>query len=104
MAKIQIDAQSRARSSTSDVRRMRHEGLVPGIVYGGEEDNVNIKLDHNKILHNLDNETFHSSILLINIDGELHQLGAPVIADVAGAGNLAEATFYLGRQLEPLIG
>lgn len=70
MGKIVINAESRARSSTNAVRRMRREGLVPGIVYGAEEDNVNIKMDHNKILHNLENETFHSSILELNIDGE----------------------------------
>ena len=70
MGKIVINAESRVRSSTSDVRRMRREGLVPGIVYGAEEDNVNIKMDHNKILHNLENETFHSSILELKVDGE----------------------------------
>lgn len=70
MGKIVIKAESRARASTSEVRRMRREGLVPGIVYGAEEDNVNVKMDHNKILHNLENETFHSSILELNIDGE----------------------------------
>ena len=69
MAKILINAESRVRSSTSAVRRMRREGLVPGIVYGADEDNVNIKMDHNKILHNLENETFHSSILELKIDG-----------------------------------
>lgn len=70
MGKIVIKAESRARASTSEVRRMRREGLVPGIVYGAEEDNVNVKMDHNKILHNLENETFHSSILELDIDGE----------------------------------
>ncbi len=69
MANIVIDAESRVRSSTSAVRRMRHEGLVPGVVYGADEDNVNIKMDHNKILHSLENETFHSSILDLKIDG-----------------------------------
>ena len=70
MGKIVINAESRLRSSTSDVRRMRREGLVPGVVYGAEEDNVNIKMDHNKILHNLENSTFHSSILELSIEGE----------------------------------
>ena len=69
MSNIVIDAESRARSSTSAVRRMRREGLVPGIVYGGEDDNVNIKMDHNKILHSLEEEAFHSSILELKIDG-----------------------------------
>ncbi len=69
MSNIVIDAESRARSSTSAVRRMRREGLVPGIVYGGEDDNVNIKMDHNKIMHSLEEEAFHSSILELKIDG-----------------------------------
>ncbi len=69
MSNIVIDAESRVRSSTSAVRRMRREGLVPGIVYGGEDTNVNIKMDHNKILHSLEEEAFHSSILELKIDG-----------------------------------
>ncbi|MEE9446735.1 MAG: 50S ribosomal protein L25/general stress protein Ctc [Arenicellales bacterium] len=67
--KLVINADTRERSGTSSVRRMRHEGLVPGIVYGGEDANVNIKFDHNKILHSLDHEAFHSSILEMVIDG-----------------------------------
>ncbi len=69
MSNIVIDAESRVRSSTSAVRRMRREGLVPGIVYGGEDENVNIKMDHNKIMHSLEEEAFHSSILELKIDG-----------------------------------
>jgi large subunit ribosomal protein L25 len=74
MSNIVIDAESRVRSSTSAVRRMRREGLVPGIVYGGENENVNIKMDHNKILHSLEEEAFHSSILDLNIDGKAEKV------------------------------
>lgn len=74
MSNIVIDAESRVRSSTSAVRRMRREGLVPGIVYGGEDENVNIKMDHNKILHSLEEEAFHSSILELNIDGKAEKV------------------------------
>ena len=70
MSNIVIDAESRLRSSTSAVRRMRREGLVPGIVYGGEDENVNIKMDHNKILHSLEEEAFHSTILELKVDGK----------------------------------
>jgi len=70
MSNIVIDAESRVRSSTSAVRRLRREGLVPGIVYGGEDANANIKMDHNKILHSLEEEAFHSSILELKIDGK----------------------------------
>ena len=65
-----VEADSRERNGTSAVRRMRHEGLVPGVVYGADDDNANIKMDHNKILHALANETFHSSILELKIDGK----------------------------------
>ena len=70
MSNIVINAESRVRSSTSAVRRLRREGLVPGVVYGGEEDNLNIKMDHNKILHSLEEEAFHSSILELVVDGK----------------------------------
>ena len=70
MSNIVINAESRVRSSTSSVRRLRREGLVPGVVYGGEDDNLNIKMDHNKILHSLEEEAFHSSILELVVDGK----------------------------------
>ena len=70
MSNIVIDAESRVRSSTSAVRRLRREGLVPGVVYGGDEENVNIKMDHNKILHSLETEAFHSTILELKVDGK----------------------------------
>ena len=70
MSNIVIKAESRVRSSTSAVRRLRREGLVPGVVYGGEDDNLNIKMDHNKILHSLEEEAFHSSILELVVDGK----------------------------------
>jgi large subunit ribosomal protein L25 len=74
MSNIVINAESRVRSSTSAVRRMRREGLVPGVVYGADEDNVNIKMDHNKILHKLEEEAFHSSILELKVDGKSEQV------------------------------
>lgn len=64
-----VEADSRERNGTSAVRRMRHEGLVPGVVYGADEENANIKMDHNKIFHALENEAFHSSILELKING-----------------------------------
>lgn len=74
MSNIVIDAESRVRSSTSAVRRLRREGLVPGVVYGGEGENVNIKMDHNKILHSLEKEAFHSTILELKIDGKAEKV------------------------------
>jgi large subunit ribosomal protein L25 len=50
-------------------RRMRRAGKAPGIVYGGTAAPTPIELDHNALFHALRNETFHSSILMMKLDG-----------------------------------
>ena len=68
--RILVEVASRKESGTAEARRMRHAGMVPGVIYGAGEDNVNIEMDHNKILHSLNNESFHSTILDVAVDGE----------------------------------
>ncbi len=68
--KIEVIAQSRALQGSSASRRLRRDGKVPGIVYGGGKDPVVIELDHNNLFHALRNEAFHSSILDLAVDGK----------------------------------
>jgi large subunit ribosomal protein L25 len=51
-------------------RRLRNAGQTPGIIYGGSEAPVAIALDHNALFHALKKETFHSSILDMEIEGK----------------------------------
>jgi large subunit ribosomal protein L25 len=44
-------------------RRLRREGLVPGIVYGGHKDPEMISLPHNELVQHLESEAFYSSLL-----------------------------------------
>jgi large subunit ribosomal protein L25 len=69
MAKIEVNAMSRSLQGTGASRRLRRTGKVPGIVYGGEQPAQNIELDHNALFHQLKQETFHASILSMNLDG-----------------------------------
>lgn len=55
-------------------RRLRNSGQTPGIVYGGTEAPVTIALDHNALYHALKKEAFHSSILDLEIDGQVQQV------------------------------
>jgi large subunit ribosomal protein L25 len=55
-------------------RRLRNAGQTPGIIYGGSSAPVNISLDHNALYHSLKKETFHSSILDLEIDGKVQQV------------------------------
>ncbi len=51
-------------------RRLRHEGKVPAILYGGDVAPVSLTLIHDKVNNAADHEGFYSSILTLNVDGE----------------------------------
>ena len=67
---ITVKASRRTEQGTRASRRLRRAGRVPGIVYGGDKAPQPITLDHNEIYHQLNNEAFHASILMLEIDGE----------------------------------
>jgi large subunit ribosomal protein L25 len=67
--KFEIEARKREAQGTGASRRLRGAGKVPGIVYGGEKDPVNLVLDHKDLYHKLTNEKFHASILTLKVDG-----------------------------------
>jgi large subunit ribosomal protein L25 len=71
---IEIIARKRETQGTSAARRLRRRGLVPGIVYGGEQGAVNIELDHKNLVLNLRNERFHASILTLELGGTKEQV------------------------------
>lgn len=48
-------------------RRLRREGKVPAILYGGGRPPRNLAFDQNKVLQQLDYEAFYSSILTITV-------------------------------------
>jgi len=52
-------------------RRLRHAGVIPAIVYGGNAEPVAISLDHNATWLAQQNEWFYSSILDLNLDGQI---------------------------------
>ncbi|MCK5360085.1 MAG: 50S ribosomal protein L25/general stress protein Ctc, partial [Gammaproteobacteria bacterium] len=51
-------------------RRLRHAGKVPAILYGSGKDTAMLTLNHNSLYHNIEDESFHSSILTVEIDGK----------------------------------
>lgn len=65
-----VAAQTRTGSGTAASRRARKEGQVPCVVYGGGEPDQYILVDHNKIMHQLEVEAFHSSLVKIDLDGD----------------------------------
>ncbi len=71
---MKVIAFVRKEQGTGASRRLRNAGQTPGIVYGGSDAPVNISLDHNALYHALKKETFHSSILDLEIDGSVQKV------------------------------
>ncbi len=67
---FELDAEVRTDMGKGASRRLRHANKIPAVMYGGGEDAVSLTMDHNKIMHALENEAFYSHILTINIDGK----------------------------------
>ena len=64
----------RAKQGTGASRRLRISGRTPGIVYGGTAEPQKIELDHNALWHALKKETFHSSVLEMELAGGSSQV------------------------------
>ncbi|BBB31169.1 50S ribosomal protein L25/general stress protein Ctc [Neptunomonas japonica] len=69
MSNFVVEAVSREDQGKGASRRLRHEGLVPGVVYGSETP-VSISMINKDLIKQLSDETFFSSILTLKIDGK----------------------------------
>jgi len=67
---MKLVAFERSKHGTGASRRLRITGRTPGIVYGGVDATPQmIELDHNALWHALKKESFHSSILDLDVAG-----------------------------------
>jgi large subunit ribosomal protein L25 len=68
---MQIAATSRNLQGTGASRRLRISGNTPGILFGAGQDAQKIEIDHNTLFHALKKEAFHTSILDLDLDGQV---------------------------------
>ena len=66
---ITVSAKKRETKTIGDINKLRLNGLIPGILYGGDKQNQKISLSKNSIKNLIDSENFLSNILNLNIDG-----------------------------------
>ena len=69
-----LTASSRKDEGKGASRRLRHAGMIPAIVYGGESKPQNIQLEHEKTWVASQHEWFYASILDLDIDGKPQQV------------------------------
>lgn len=67
---ISINAVKRDVKGTGASRRTRRAGNVPGVVYGGGKDAVNLEMNYKELFLQFRHEAFHASILDLILDGK----------------------------------
>src|SRR6267142_2958010 len=70
MAEIVISAKNRADRGKNAARRLRREGFVPGIVYGGKGENLAVAVDPKTLQKVLRSEAGRNAILKLDIAGQ----------------------------------
>jgi len=68
-----IEAEVRSTRGKGASRRLRHEGKLPAIIYGGKGEPQPITVNHNELSKHLKIEAFYSHILTVKIDGVTEQ-------------------------------
>ena len=77
--KFDLIAEIREDSGKGASRRLRREDKVPAIIYGAGRPPRALVFDHNKVIKQLENESFYSSVLNIKV-GEKSQ--AAIVKDL----------------------
>jgi large subunit ribosomal protein L25 len=73
MNNFEVSAIVREELGKGAIRRLRRTGGVPGIIYGGGEEVVNITLRDNELRHQAANEAFFSHILTVSVGNKKTQ-------------------------------
>ena len=69
MAEIVVMAKGRTDRGKNAARRLRREGFIPGVVYGGKDDNIAVAVDPKALKKVLRSEAGRNAILKLDIAG-----------------------------------
>ena len=67
---FEVQAEVRNDAGKGASRRLRREGKVPAILYGAGEAPLMLSLEHDPVMHSLENEAFYSHVLSVNVGGK----------------------------------
>ncbi len=64
---IEVPVEIREVSGKGASRRLRREGLVPGILYGGDKESVSLQIPQNFLWRALQDESFYTSVVELTV-------------------------------------
>ena len=67
MAEIVISAEGRTSRGKNEARRLRRQGLIPAIVYGGKDGATSVSVDPKTLMKVLRSETGRNTILTLDL-------------------------------------
>lgn len=67
---VVLDVVVREETGTGNAREARRNGMVPGVIYGGDKDAVAIGIKHNEVLRAINSGNFLSNMVELKHDGK----------------------------------
>ena len=64
-----LKAIKRETATTGQIKKLRKSGFIPAILYGGKDPNTKISVEKKLVKNILDSESFLSTVLELNVDG-----------------------------------
>ena len=65
-----IEATIRNTNTKGELNTLRKKGIVPGIIYGGQDENQKVSVSTKEIKNLLEKENFLSNVLALNLEGK----------------------------------
>ena len=65
-----LKAKKRENTSSGSNNKLRSEGLIPAILYGGKDANQNISINKKEVKNLINSDTFLSKVLELDIEGK----------------------------------
>ena len=65
-----LKATKRTTVSTGQINKLRSDGFIPAVLYGGKKNNLNISLEKLHLQNLINTETFMSKVFELEIDGQ----------------------------------
>ena len=67
---VVLDVVVREKNGTGNAREARRNGVVPGVIYGGDEAPVAVGIKFNEVLKAINSGQFLSNMVELNQDGK----------------------------------
>tara|TARA_R110002074_G_scaffold306681_1_gene477685 strand:+ start:135 stop:839 length:705 start_codon:yes stop_codon:yes gene_type:complete len=99
---IHLNAEPRSVSGKGASRRLRHENLVPAIVYGGDHDPVTISIKQNEFIHELENEAIYTQIINLQVGSTTEEVILRDLQRHPYKNKVLHADFYRIDNKKPL--